>query len=225
MASIFKNRYCLQYCLGVAKFRGGEYWCWLLLVLGKPFVCVYVYACMCTHMYVHVHVCILPTIWMYFSFPPCCGRTENCTFHCSPTFVKFFSEGFHIIWIRAILWSSDLSKGPESGKALKTRPVCRVVVREWLGPLPTQKSQSDCGSKLAVLLFGEAMLGCRHEASLQEQTWSFPGSVCFHLQGGKVVWWLKQELWNWIAGGWILDPHPSYESLGKAFDFSELQFP
>lgn len=74
---------------------------------------------------------------MYFFLPPCCGRTENCAFHCNPKFVKFFSEEFHIILIKAILWSNDLSKGPESGKALKTRPVCKVVVSDG-GPCPSK---------------------------------------------------------------------------------------
>lgn len=48
-----------------------------------------------------------------------------------------------------------------------------------MGALAHPKVPVGLWFKLAVLLFGEAMLGRRHEVSLQEQTWTSSGSVCF----------------------------------------------
>lgn len=96
---------------------------------------------MCVHVHVvHVHACRLPTMWIYFSLPLCCGRTEMCAYHCISGHMKSFPKEVGIIWIKAILWSSDLSQVPTDRERSENK-VCvwGSCQRGWHGALTHPK--------------------------------------------------------------------------------------
>lgn len=151
-----------------------------------------------------------------------------CAILCISGHMKSFLKEDGIIWIKAILWSSDSSKVPTDRQGLKTRSVSGVAFREGgIGALIHLKDLGGWWPKAGChCCLGRWYWGAGVEHHCKGQLWLSWVSMTSSsgMQDCLVV---KAGTLESTIGVWILDPLlPSYKRWGRhltSLSFSSLK--